>query len=310
MDDVEKLIGNTPLIEPKKFWEKVGMYAMTPSPCLFLKLENKNLGGSIKDRVALAIIKDAERRGKLKPGGTIVEATSGNTGIGLALVGSARGYKVVIVMPDTMSKERQELIASYGGEVLLTDGKKGMSGAVEKAKALLESTPNSIFADQFNNPVCWEAHYQTTGREIWAQTNGEVDIFLACVGTGGTLTGIGKCLKEQNPEIKVVAVEPKASPLLSKGIAGQHSIQGIGANFIPSVLDRTVYDEVVTVSDEDAFAYSKLLRQTEEISVGISSGAALAAACEIAKRPENWGKKIVTVLPDDGGRYLSTPLFE
>ena len=310
MDDVEKLIGNTPLIEPKKFWEKVGMYAMTPSPCLFLKLENKNLGGSIKDRVALAIIKDAERRGKLKPGGTIVEATSGNTGIGLALVGSARGYKVVIVMPDTMSKERQELIASYGGEVLLTDGKKGMSGAVEKAKALLESTPNSIFADQFNNPVCWEAHYQTTGREIWAQTNGEVDIFLACVGTGGTLTGIGKCLKEQNPKIKVVAVEPEASPLLSKGFAGQHSIQGIGANFIPNVLDRTTYDEVVTVSDEDAFAYSKLLRQTEEISVGISSGAALAAACEIAKRPENWGKKIVTVLPDDGGRYLSTPLFE
>ncbi len=305
MNYVETLIGNTWLIELTKFWEKAGMYEMNPFPRLFVKLENRNVGGSIKDRVALAIIKDAEESGKLKSGGTVIEATSGNTGIGLALVGRARGYKTVIVMPDTMSVERQRLIKAYGGEVVLTEGKKGMQGAVEKANEILATTPNSILADQFNNPICWKAHYKTTGPEIWEQTQGCVDIFVACVGTGGTITGVGKYLKEKNPDVKVVAVEPAASPLLSQGWAGGHGIQGIGANFIPKVLDRTVYDEVVTVTDEEAFKTAKELCQAEGLFVGISSGAAVAAAVKIAKRPENKGKKIVTVLPDEGGRYLS-----
>ena len=305
MEKAKMLIGNTPLVELTKIWERVGRYEPNSFPHLFVKTENCNAGGSIKDRVALAIIDDAEKCGRLKPGGTVIEATSGNTGIGLALVCKVRGYKAVIVMPDTMSVERQQLIKAYGGEVLLTDGKKGMQGAVEKANELLSATPNCILADQFNNPICWQAHYQTTGPEIWEQTQGSVDIFVACVGTGGTLTGVGKYLKGKNPNVKAVAVEPAASPLLSQGWAGSHGIQGIGANFIPSVLDRTVYDEVVTVTDEEAVEMAKILYQTEGLFVGISSGAAVAAAVKIAKRPENQGKKIVTVLPDDGGRYLS-----
>ena len=277
---------------------------------IFVKLEGENPAGSIKDRVAFGIIEDAERNGRLKAGGTVIEATSGNTGIGLAYVASQKGYKAVIVMPDSMSVERQALIKAYGGEVVLTDGKKGMQGAVEKANELLAATPNSILADQFNNPVCWKVHYQTTGPEIWNQTMGQVDIFVACVGTGGTLTGGGKYLKEQDPNIQVIAVEPAASPLLSQGVAGKHGIQGIGANFVPSVLDRSVYDEVVTVMDEEAFATAKELCKTEGLFVGISSGAAVAAAIKIAQRPENKGKNIVTILPDEGGRYLSTGIYD
>ena len=292
-------IGNTPLKRLEKTEHDI-----------FVKLEGENPAGSIKDRVAFAIIEDAEKNGRLKAGGTVIEATSGNTGIGLAYVASKKGSKAVIVMPDTMSVERQALIKAYGGEVVLIDGKKGMQGAVEKAKELLAATPNSILADQFNNPVCWKVHYQTTGREIWAQTQGKVDIFVACVGTGGTLTGVGKYLKDQNPNIQVIAVEPASSPLLSQGVAGSHGIQGIGANFIPSVLDRSVYDEVVTVTDEEAFSTAKELCKTEGLFVGISSGAAVAAAIEIAKRPENKGKNIVTILPDEGGRYLSTGIYD
>ncbi len=267
------------------------------------KIEKENLGGSIKDRVAFAILDDAEKRGLLQKGGTVIEATSGNTGIGLALAAKLRGYKAVIVMPDSMSVERREMIKAYGGEILLTDGKKGMQASVDKANELLATTPNAILADQFNNPVCWQAHYDTTAPEIWVQTDGKVDIFVACVGTGGTLTGIGKYLKEKNPDCKVVAVEPAASPLLSQGRAGAHKIQGIGANFVPTVLDRTVYDEVLTVADDEAFAMKARLFEEENLFVGISSGAAVAAALRVAKRPENAGKTIVTVLPDDGNRY-------
>lgn len=272
---------------------------------IFVKCEQENVGGSIKDRVAQAIIDEAERLGKLKKGGCVIEATSGNTGIGLALVAAARGYKAVIVMPDTMSVERRKMIADCGGEVVLTDGKKGMSGAVEKANELLKKTENSILADQFNNPVCAEVHYRTTAREIWAQADGKIDIFAACVGTGGTLTGIGRYLKEQNPNIQIIAIEPSASPLLSEGKAGAHGIQGIGANFIPSVLDCSVYDRVITVSDEEAFFMARTLQKTDGLFVGISSGAAVAAAVKLAKEPENKGKRIWTVLPDEGGRYLS-----
>ncbi len=270
---------------------------------VFAKIEKENPGGSIKDRVAFAILDDAERSGRLQKGGTVIEATSGNTGIGLALAAKVRGYKAVIVMPDTMSVERREMIKAYGGEVLLTDGKQGMQASVDKANELLATTPNAILANQFNNPVCWQVHYDTTASEIWKQTKGNVDIFVACVGTGGTLTGIGKYLKEKNSSCKVVAVEPAASPLLSKGWAGGHKIQGIGANFVPTVLDTTVYDEVLTVTDEDAFMMKDRLLQQENLFVGISSGAAVAAALRLAKRPENAGKNIVTVLPDDGNRY-------
>lgn len=287
-------IGNTPLTRLK-----------TTEYNIFVKEEGKNAGGSIKDRVAFAIIEDAEKKGRLKAGGTVIEATSGNTGIGLAYAASQKGYNAVVVMPDSMSVERQELIKKYGVEVVLTDGKKGMQGAVERANELLSATPNSILADQFNNPVCWKVHYETTGREIWEQMQGKVDIFIACVGTGGTITGVGKYLKEQDPHIQVVAVEPTSSPLLSQGWAGKHGIQGIGANFVPKVLDRNVYDEVVTVTDEEAFETAKELCQTEGLFVGISSGAAIAAAIQIAKCPENKGKNIVTILPDEGGRYLS-----
>ena len=271
---------------------------------LYLKLEGENVGGSIKDRVARFILDEAVKEGKLKKGGLVVEATSGNTGIGLALFCKERGYRCVIVMPDSMSKERRDLIASYGGEVLLTSGELGMRGSVEKALTLCKEE-GGFFADQFNNPVCWQAHYHTTAPEIWAQTNGKTDIFVACVGTGGTLTGIGKYLKEKIDGVRVVAVEPEKSPLLSKGYAGAHGIQGIGANFLPSILDTSVYDEVLTVSDEEALEMAKCLYGQEGLFVGISSGAAVAAAVKLAKRTENAGKKIVTVLPDSGNRYLS-----
>lgn len=290
-------IGNTPLIRLEQVDK--GLPAR-----LYAKLESANPAGSIKDRVAFAIVENAEKNGLLKKGGTVIEATSGNTGIGLAYVCRQRGYRAVIVMPDSMSVERIALMKGYGAEVVLTDGKLGMSGAVEKAKQLLQETPNSILADQFNNPVCAKAHYETTGVEIWQQTQGKVDIFVACVGTGGTLTGAGRYLKEQNPNVKVVAVEPAASPLLSQGKAGRHAIQGIGANFIPAVLDRTVYDEVVTVTDEEAIDTAKGLC-AQGLCVGISSGAAVAAAKKIAEKTENAGKTVVTILPDDGGRYAS-----
>ncbi len=291
MEFSESGIGNTPLSE----WKK------TPARVL-VKRENENAGGSIKDRVAQAILDDAERSGTLRAGGTVVEATSGNTGIGLALVAKARGYKAVIVMPDTMSVERRVMIENAGGMVELTDGKLGMKGAVDRANEILATTKNALLADQFNNPACVRAHYEGTGVEIWEQTKGEVDIFVACVGTGGTLTGVGRYLKEKNPKIEVVAVEPTKSPLLSEGWAGAHGIQGIGANFVPSVLDREVYDEVMTVTDEEAFAYKDSL-QAAGFFVGISSGAAVAACEKIASRAENAGKVIVTVLPDSGNRY-------
>lgn len=293
-----KSIGNTPLVCLRR-----SGYAQ-----IYAKAEGVNPAGSIKDRVALAIIEDAEKSGRLQKGGTIVEATSGNTGIGLAYVCQQRGYRAVIVMPDSMSVERRNLIAGYGAEVVLTDGKLGMTGAVERAQGILQNTPNSILADQFNNPVCAEVHYRTTGREIWEQTQGRVDIFVACVGTGGTLTGVGRFLKEKNPNVQVVAVEPKASPLLSQGWAGQHGIQGIGANFIPKVLDRTVYDEVLTVEDEQAKTTARQLYKEEGLYVGISSGAAVAAAKQLAERKENEGKVIVTILPDEGGRYALNTL--
>lgn len=299
MSVLEK-IGNTPLKELSAVGKEYGCIAR-----IFAKLENTNPAGSVKDRVALAIVEDALQSGKLKPGGTVIEATSGNTGIGLALVCKEKGCKAMIVMPDSMSQERREMITKYGGEVVLTDGVLGMQGAVDKALELQRATPNSFIADQFNNPICWKAHHQTTAEEIFSQTQGNIDIFVACVGTGGTLTGIGKRLKERLPQVKVVAVEPEKSPLLSKGVAGAHAIQGIGANFVPSVLDRTVYDEVLTVKDEDAFAYMRALQKTENLFVGISSGAALSAAVRLAKLPENKGKKIVTIFPDDFDRYVS-----
>ncbi len=295
---VYEFIGNTPLLQLQKIPKDCGAN-------VFVKVEGVNAGGSIKDRVAKAIVEDAERAGRLQAGGTVIEATSGNTGVGLALVCLKKGYRAVIVMPDSMSEERRALIRKYSGEVVLTDGKKGMQGAVEKANELLKSTPNCILADQFNNPVCADVHYQTTAPEIWKQSGGEVDIFVACVGTGGTLTGIARYLKEKNPAIKVVAVEPASSPLLSQGWAGAHAIQGIGANFIPAVLDRTVYDEVATVTDEEAFSMAKELFKRENLFVGISSGAAVAACVKLAALPENKGKKIVTILPDEGGRYAS-----
>ena len=295
-----KGIGNTPLAELKNTEEKYGLTAR-----IFAKLEKENEGGSIKDRVALAILEDAEKRGLLTAGGTVVEATSGNTGIGLALVCRARGYRAVIVMPDSMSVERQNMMKEYGAQLVLTDGKLGMQAAVERAEEIVKNTPNSLLADQFNNPVCAKAHYDTTGVEIWQQTQGNVDVFVACIGTGGTLTGVARYLKEKNPNVKIVGVEPAASPLLTKGVAGAHKIQGIGANFIPTVLDRTVYDEILTVTDEDAFAFARALKTDENLSVGISSGAALAAVIRLAKRAENEGKNIVTVFPDDGNRYTS-----
>ncbi len=300
MNFSESQIGGTPLVEIEKIAKADGWRAR-----VFAKCENANGGGSVKDRVAQAIIEDAEARGVLQKGGAVVEATSGNTGIGLALVARARGYKAVIVMPDSMSVERRQMIENAGGMVALTAGKEGMQGAVAYANELVAKEKNAFLADQFNNPVCAQVHYEKTGVEILEQTQGQVDIFVACVGTGGTLTGIGRRIKERNPNVRVVAVEPNSSPLLSEGRAGAHAIQGIGANFIPKVLDREIYDEVVRVTDEEAFAYARRLQAEEGLYVGISSGAAIAAAGKLASREENAGKRIVTLLPDSGDRYTS-----
>ena len=300
---VEQLVGKTPLLELKHLPE--GSEAK-----ILAKLEFFNPAGSAKDRVALAMIRDAEEKGLLKPGGIIIEPTSGNTGIGLAAVATARGYKTVIVMPDSMSAERQMLMKAYGAELVLTPGKEGMTGAIAKAEELSAAIPDSFIPDQFSNPANAKAHYDSTGPEIWADTDGKVDIFVATVGTGGTITGTGRYLKEQNPNVKVVAVEPAESPLLSAGRAGHHGIQGIGANFVPKVLDTGIYDEVITVSTGQAYETGRMLGRREGILCGISSGAALCAAMELAKRPENAGKTVVALLPDTGDRYLSTPMFD
>ena len=300
----DQLIGRTPLLQLTHLEEKEQLDA-----ALLAKLEFFNPAGSAKDRVALSMILDAEARHLLKPGATIIEPTSGNTGIGLAAVAVARGYKAIIVMPDSMSAERQILMGAFGAQLVLTPGAEGMTGAIAKAEELAAQIPGSFIPDQFSNPANALAHYRTTGPEIWADTEGKVDIFVACVGTGGTITGTGRYLKERNPNIKVVAVEPAESPLLSGGKAGPHGIQGIGANFIPKVLDTAVYDEVITVTTESSYAMGRKLGITEGILCGISSGAALQAAVQVAKRPENASKTIVVLLPDTGDRYLSTPMF-
>jgi len=300
----EQLIGKTPLVELGNIEKALGLKAR-----LLVKLECFNPGGSAKDRVAVAMLNEAERSGRLKPGATIIEPTSGNTGIGLAAVGAARGYRVIIVMPDTMSMERRLLMKAYGAELVLTEGAKGMQGSIEKAEQLARENPGSMVMGQFDNPANPQAHYETTGPEIWADTDGQVDIFVAGVGTGGTITGTGRYLKEQDPAIRVVAVEPASSPLLSQGRAGAHGLQGIGANFVPSVLDKTVYDEIVPVTEEDAYRASRMLGRSEGLLVGISSGAALHAAIGLAKQPEYAGKTIVALLPDTGERYLSTPML-
>ena len=301
---LEQLVGGTPLLELTHLERKYNLEAR-----LLAKLEYLNPAGSAKDRVAVAMIDDAEARGALRPGSVIIEPTSGNTGIGLAAVGTARGYRVIIVMPDTMSAERRVLMKAYGAELVLTEGAKGMAGAIEEAERLAAEIPGSFIPGQFENPANAAAHYRTTGPEIWRDTDGETDVFVAGVGTGGTITGVGRYLKEQNPAVRIVAVEPAGSPLLSGGKAGAHGLQGIGANFIPAVLDTSVYDEVVPVTERDAYAAGRLLGTTEGVLVGISSGAALHAAIEVAKRPESRGKTIVVLLPDTGDRYLSTELF-
>lgn len=298
------LIGHTPLLELSHIEKEFGLKAK-----IFAKLEYFNPAGSVKDRVAKAMLDEAEKSGKIKADATIIEPTSGNTGIGLASVGVARGYKVIIVMPETMSVERRQIIKAYGAEIVLTDGSKGMKGAIAKAEELHAATPGSFIPGQFVNPANPKAHYDSTGPEIWEDTDGKVDWFVAGVGTGGTVTGVGKFLKEKKSGVKIAAVEPASSPVLSTGVAGPHKIQGIGAGFVPDVLDKNVYDEVVRVANEDAFAYGKLVGRKEGVLVGISSGAALWAAVEIAKRPENDGKQIVVLFPDTGDRYLSTPLF-
>lgn len=300
----EQLIGRTPLLELTNIEKDEQLGAK-----LLAKLEYLNPAGSAKDRVALAMIEDAENRGILKSGSTIIEPTSGNTGIGLAAVAAARGYRVIIVMPDSMSMERQLLMGAYGAELVLTPGRDGMSGCIARAEELARQIPGSFIPDQFNNPANAKAHYRTTGPEIWEDTDGGVDIFVAGVGTGGTITGTGAYLKERNPGVKIVAVEPADSPLLSGGKAGPHGLQGIGANFIPTVLDTKIYDEILTVTTEQAYAAGRKLGKREGILAGISSGAALHAAEELAKRPENAGKTIVVLLPDTGDRYLSTPMF-
>ncbi len=301
----DQLIGRTPLLELANTEKNENLEAT-----LLAKLEYFNPAGSVKDRVALAMINDAEERGVLKPDSVIIEPTSGNTGIGLASVAAARGYRIIIVMPETMSVERRVLMKAYGAELVLTDGAKGMKGAIAKAEELAQEIPNAFIPGQFVNPANAAAHRETTGPEIWADTDGKVDIFVAGVGTGGTITGVGEYLKAQNPNVKIVAVEPATSPVLSQGTAGPHKIQGIGAGFVPDVLNTAIYDEIIPVANEDAFAAGRALGRTEGVLVGISSGAALWAGIQLAKRPENRGKTIVVLLPDTGDRYLSTPLFE
>ena len=300
----DQLIGNTPILELSHIEASDGLQAK-----LLAKLEYFNPAGSVKDRIAKAMIDDAEARGVLKPGETLIEPTSGNTGIGLSAVAASRGYKVIIVMPETMSVERRQLMKAYGAEIVLTEGSKGMKGAIEKANELAGQIENSFIPAQFDNPANPKIHYETTGPEIWSDTDGKVDVFVAGIGTGGTITGVGQYLKAQNPNVKVVAVEPATSAVLSTGVAGAHKIQGIGAGFVPKVLDTKVYDEIIAVANEDAFATGKRIGREEGVLVGISSGAAVWAAIQLAKRPENAGKNIVVLLPDTGDRYLSTPLF-
>lgn len=304
-DGVDELVGKTPLLNIKKYAKKHDLRAK-----ILAKLEYFNPSGSVKDRVAKAMIEDAEAKGLLTHDSVIIEPTSGNTGIGLAAIGAAKGYKVILTMPETMSVERRNIIKAYGAEIVLTEGAKGMKGAIAKAEELAKTLPNAFIAGQFVNPANPRAHYLTTGPEIWNDTDGKVDILVAGVGTGGTLSGTGKYLKEKNPDLKVIAVEPETSPVLSKGVSGSHKIQGIGAGFVPDTLDTSVYDEIITVNNEVCFSTAKELGVTEGVLVGISSGAALWAATEVAKRAENAGKNIVVILPDGGDRYFSTPLFQ